>query len=127
MRSIGLKLIPIEFPASINADNLRFILHTEASAAFDEIVQNGRIDLIKTGDRPYVLRIRQFVPGVEYIQANRVRTILMQDLNKALKDAAMDPVHTEGYNVNIEPGADIRATIYTYLKTLPEYKDCEDT
>lgn len=48
-------------------------------------------------------------------------------VNKALKDATMDPVYTEGYNVCLEPGTDVRATIYTYLKTLPDYKNCEDT
>jgi len=37
-------------------------------------------------NRPYRFRVRRFTPGVEYIQANRVRTILMQDFSKALKD-----------------------------------------
>ena len=47
-------------------------------------------------------------------------------LNKAVKDASMDPVYTEGYNINIDPGTDIRASIYSYLKTLPDYKNSKD-
>jgi len=85
-RSLGIELIPLEFPQSISARNLGFVLHTEGAAVFDDLVLNGEIDSMTDSNRPYRFRVRRFTPGVEYIQANRVRTILMQNFNKALKD-----------------------------------------
>ena len=85
-RSLGIELIPLEFPQSISARNLGFVLHIEGAAVFDDIVLSGEIDSMTDSNRPYRFRVRRFTPGVEYIQANRVRTILMQDFSKALKD-----------------------------------------
>ena len=85
-RSLGIELIPLEFPQSISAGNLGFVLHIEGAAVFDDIVRSGEIDSMSNSNRPYRFRVRRFTPGVEYIQANRVRTILMQDFSKALKD-----------------------------------------
>lgn len=85
-RSLGIELIPLEFPQSISAGNLGFVLHIEGAAVFDDIVLSGEIDSMTDSNRPYRFRVRRFTPGVEYIQANRVRTILMQDFSKALKD-----------------------------------------
>jgi len=84
-RSLEIDLIPLEFSQSISAGNLGFVLHTEGAAVFDDIVLSGEIDSMTDSNRPYRFRVRRFTPGVEYIQANRVRTVLMQDLNKALK------------------------------------------
>lgn len=47
-------------------------------------------------------------------------------VNKALRDALMDPVYIEGYNISIDPEIDIRTAIYIYLKSLPEYKNSKD-
>lgn len=85
-RSLGIELIPLEFPKSISASNLGFVLHVEGAAVFDDLVLSGEIDSMTDSNRPYRFRVRRFTPGVEYIQANRVRTILMQDFSKALKD-----------------------------------------
>lgn len=84
-RSLGIKLLPVELPRSISSGNIGFVLHTEGAAAFDDIVRDGRIDSMNN-NRPYRFRTRRFVLAVEYIQANRVRTILMQNLNSAIKD-----------------------------------------
>ncbi|MFC1513619.1 amidase [candidate division KSB1 bacterium] len=86
IKSLGVELIPLELPSSISSANLGFVLHTEGAAVFDEIVMNGDIDSMTNSNRPYRFRARRFIPAVEYIQANRVRTLLIQNLNKALKD-----------------------------------------
>lgn len=85
-RSQGIELIPLEFPESISSENLGFVLHIEGAAAFDDLVLSGEIDSMENSNRPYRFRLRRFTPGVEYVQANRVRTVLMQDLNVALKN-----------------------------------------
>jgi len=83
--SLGIELIPLELPRDVSSRDIGFVLHTEGAAAFDDIVRDGRIDSM-TNNRPYRFRVRRFVPAVEYIQANRVRTVLMQNMNNAIKD-----------------------------------------
>lgn len=85
LRSLGIELIPVELPGSLASSNIGYVLHTESAAAFDEITRSGEIDLVPN-NRPHTFRVRRFVPAVEYINAMRVRTILMQELNESLKD-----------------------------------------
>ncbi|MFC1562074.1 amidase [candidate division KSB1 bacterium] len=85
LRSLGIDLIPIRFPDTVATGNLGFILHTESAAMFDRIVRDGSIDTMDDSSRPYTFRIRRFVPGAEYIQANRARTLLMQEMSRTLE------------------------------------------
>ena len=77
LRGLGLKLIPVDVP-DIPYDSMRIILTAEAAAAFDELtrsdrdkllVQQGRFDWANT------FRTARFIPAVDYINANRVRTL----------------------------------------------------
>jgi len=68
--------LPLEYPV----DALRIILNVEAAAAFDELTRSGRDDLLVRQVKrawPNVFRTSRLVPAVEYVQANRVRTMLM--------------------------------------------------
>ncbi len=85
LRSLGIELIDVELPDTIDNANLRFLHHVESAAMFEDIVRDGRIDSIEHSDRPERLRVRQLVPGVQYLQANRARTILMQEFNNAIR------------------------------------------
>jgi Asp-tRNA(Asn)/Glu-tRNA(Gln) amidotransferase A subunit family amidase len=88
LRSLGIEPIPIELP-EFPSRALRFILSTEAAAAFDELTRSGRDDLLVRQDRgawPNIFRAARFIPAVEYIQANRLRTILMQRMAETMKD-----------------------------------------
>lgn len=84
LRGLGVDLIPVNFDlATLGVDpySLSFILSAEAGAAFQELVLSGRDDLLVRQERnawPNVFRAAQFIPAVEYIQANRQRTLLMQ-------------------------------------------------
>jgi Asp-tRNA(Asn)/Glu-tRNA(Gln) amidotransferase A subunit family amidase len=64
-----------------------FILVVEAAAAFDKVTRND-IDnnLVRQDDRawPNRLRTHRSVPAVEYLQANRVRRIAMQEMDRTL-------------------------------------------
>jgi Asp-tRNA(Asn)/Glu-tRNA(Gln) amidotransferase A subunit family amidase len=84
MRRLGANLIPIELP-NYPVANIRFVLSTEGAAAFDELTRSGREDLLKQQDSgawPNTFRERRFVPAVEYLQAQRIRYLLVQDMAK---------------------------------------------
>ena len=84
MRDLGAELLPVEWP-DYPVENLSFVLSTEAAAAFDELTRSGAEDLLvqqKAGSWPNTFRRRRFVPAVEYLQAQRIRYLLVQDTAK---------------------------------------------
>ncbi len=85
LRDLGVKLVPVELPDQYPVDSMAFILTAEASAAFDDLTRSGRDDLLERQVRdawPNVLRQGQLIPAVEYIRANRIRTLLMQAMER---------------------------------------------
>ncbi len=77
LHSIGVKLIPVELP-KLPWDAMVPLLTAEAAAAFDELTMSGRDKLLTEQgpeDWPNDFRIARFYPAVEYIQANRARTL----------------------------------------------------
>lgn len=88
LRGMGLELVPIELP-DLPIDALSFILNAEAASAFDELTRSGRDDLLVRQVRnawPNVFRQSRLIPAVEYIQANRVRTVAMQRMAELMKE-----------------------------------------
>jgi Asp-tRNA(Asn)/Glu-tRNA(Gln) amidotransferase A subunit family amidase len=93
LRELGADLIPVELP-DYPVGALGFILSAEAAAAFDELTRSGRDDLMVRQVRdawPNVFRASRFIPAVEYIQANRVRYLIMQDMQKIDVDVYVAP------------------------------------
>jgi Asp-tRNA(Asn)/Glu-tRNA(Gln) amidotransferase A subunit family amidase len=79
-RKAGAKLEPARLP-DFPTQALRFILSTEAAAAFDDLTRSKGIDQLVSqgpGDWPNTFRTHRFVPAVEYIRAQRARTLLMR-------------------------------------------------
>lgn len=88
LRSLGATLIPVELPKRYPVSDLSFLLGAEAAAAFDELTRTNRDDLLVRQIRnawPNVFRAARFIPAVEYIQANRIRTLLIQDMQELMK------------------------------------------
>jgi Asp-tRNA(Asn)/Glu-tRNA(Gln) amidotransferase A subunit family amidase len=82
LQALGVDLRPIEMP-DFPVQALRLIMDAETAAAFDELVLTGAADLLEKqgkGDRPNNLRHARLIPAVEYIQANRARTILLRKM-----------------------------------------------
>ena len=75
---LGAKLEPVELPA-FNANQLGFILTVEAAAAFDELTRSRGTDLMERSSWPATFRAARFVPAVEYLRAQRIRTMLMRE------------------------------------------------
>lgn len=88
LEELGAELIPIELP-DIDVRSLSFILSAEAGAAFDELTRSGKDDLLVRQVKnawPNVFRMSRFIPAVEYINANRVRTILINEMQKLFEE-----------------------------------------
>jgi Asp-tRNA(Asn)/Glu-tRNA(Gln) amidotransferase A subunit family amidase len=89
LRGLGVQLKPIMLPTSVPVEPLGVILWTEATAAFDELTRSGKDDTLKrqVADAwPNVFRQGQLTPAVEYIRANRFRTLLMAEMEKLFAD-----------------------------------------
>ena len=88
LREIGVDLIPIALPEHAGMDALTMLLVDEA-AVFDELTRSGRDELlIKDRREPEAMLIRtsRLVPGVEYLQMNRVRMLLMENMARTMAD-----------------------------------------
>jgi len=86
LERLGAALVPIELP-DYPVESLAFILSAEAAAAFDELTRSNRDDLMVRQVRdawPNVFRASRFIPAVEYINANRVRYMLIQEMQKVM-------------------------------------------
>ena len=86
LEKAGAKLQPIELP-KFSAGTLRFILSAEAAAAFDDITRDGRVNQLSgqsPNDWPNTFRTSRFIPAVEYIRAQRARTLLMREMEKLM-------------------------------------------
>lgn len=88
LKKLGATLVPIELP-KYPMNDLAIILSAEAGAAFDELTRSGKDDLLVRQIKnawPNVFRASRFIPAVEYIQANRIRTLVINDMQKIMKD-----------------------------------------
>ncbi len=83
IQSLGVTLLPVHLPDDIPVPALGIILWAEASAAFDELTRSNRDDMLVLQTKeawPNFFRQGRFVPAVEYIQANRIRTQLIMEV-----------------------------------------------
>jgi len=88
LKELGAELIPVELP-DVDVNSLSFILSAEAGAVFDELTRSNRDDLLVRQIKnawPNTFRSARFIPAVEYINANRVRTILINEMGKLFEE-----------------------------------------
>ena len=87
LKEMGAEMVPIELPILPYRD-LIIVLAAESGAAFEELTLSNRDDLMVKQDKnawPSGFRSAHFIPAIDYIQANRARTILIEQLNKTMK------------------------------------------
>ena len=87
-RKAGATLVPIALP-DLPASAIYAVLNAEAGAMFDELTRSGAINqLVDKGpnSRANQLRASRFIPAVEYIRAQRVRTLLVLEMNRIFTD-----------------------------------------
>lgn len=86
-----------EYP--VNA--MLVILMAEAATAFDELTRDGSDEQLVSQGRnswPNSFRAARFIPAVEYLRAQRLRTLLMADFCTAIEglDALVHPNYAAG-------------------------------
>jgi Asp-tRNA(Asn)/Glu-tRNA(Gln) amidotransferase A subunit family amidase len=80
LRSMGVNLIEVTLP-KLPYQAVTPVLQAEGAAAFDELTRSGRDKLLTQQgphDWPNVFRVARFYPAVEYVNAMRARTMIMQ-------------------------------------------------
>ncbi len=100
LRGLGIDLIPIELP-DMPIGALSIILTAEAAAAFEDLTLSGQDDLLKRQDEnawPNIFRQARFIPAVEYIQANRIRTVAMRRMEEIFEKVDVYVVPSYGGN-----------------------------
>jgi Asp-tRNA(Asn)/Glu-tRNA(Gln) amidotransferase A subunit family amidase len=82
LRDLGLKPVPVKLPEKIPVGPLRHILEVESAAAFDELTRQG----VTAGlnEWPGIFRQSMFISAVDYLRANRVRTLLMREMETVM-------------------------------------------
>jgi len=99
LKQMGVDLIPVELP-KLPYGAMTPLLTAEAAAAFDELTTSGR-DKLLTEQGPYDwpndFRVARFYPAVEYIQANRARTLAVQQVSALFEkvDVIVTPTNGE--------------------------------
>lgn len=88
LRELGAKLVPMALP-DYDYGIMSFILNAEAAAAFDDLTRSNRDDELVRQIKnawPNAFRTARFIPAVEYIQANRLRYKIIQEMEAILED-----------------------------------------
>ncbi len=87
LKELGAELVPIQLP-QMPYNDLVIILSAECGAAFQDLVISGKDDLMVMQNKnawPNTFRGAQFISAATYINANRVRTLLIQQINEQIK------------------------------------------
>jgi Asp-tRNA(Asn)/Glu-tRNA(Gln) amidotransferase A subunit family amidase len=82
LRAMGVDLQPVALP-NLPYGDMSPLLTAEAAAAFDDLTVSGRDRLLteqSADDWPNLFRVSRFYPAVEYIQANRARTLAIRQM-----------------------------------------------
>ncbi len=87
LKRAGVDMKPVEYTE--DGPTIRFLLEAEAAAAFDDITRDGQVRTLRgqnQGDWPNTFRTARLVPAVEYIRAQRARTLLVGKFEKFMAD-----------------------------------------
>lgn len=88
LRAAGANLRPAKIP-EFPAEALLILLSAEAAEAFDEATRDDRVAKLsgqKPSNWPNLFRAARTIPAVEYIRANRARTLLMEAWERFFAD-----------------------------------------
>lgn len=87
LRRAGIELVPIELP-DLPARDLVMTISVEGATAFDELTRSGRDSMMVQQHKnawPNVFRAGRFITAVEYLQAQRVRSLIIQQMHEKIK------------------------------------------
>lgn len=100
MRAQGAKLEEMTLP-DFPTNAINFILDAEGAAAFDDLTRSGEVNDIKNSSWGNTFRTSRFIPAVEYIRAQRARTLLGRQMEAVMSkyDVFLSP--TGGASLSI--------------------------
>jgi Asp-tRNA(Asn)/Glu-tRNA(Gln) amidotransferase A subunit family amidase len=101
-RRLGINLVAVDLP-DVAYDPMRIILNAEAAAAFDELTRSDRDkELVQQGkfDWPNSFRTSRFIPAVDYVNANRLRSIAIQKWDELMRTVDVIVTPTGAANLN---------------------------
>lgn len=102
LREHDVELHAISLP-NIPVESMSFIISAEAAAAFDPLTRSDRDDLLVRQERfawPNVFRAARFIPAVEYLQANRLRRVLVEETEALFEKGVLDVILAPCFNGN---------------------------
>ena len=111
-KKMGIEPKPVQLPTNIPFNGFDVILRSESGAFFDDLVRSGQVDVMveqHRRSRANSLRQSRFIPAVEYLQANRHRQLLIEEMHNIMKE----------YDVLISPSFGNRQLIITNLTGHP--------
>ncbi|MGE3191607.1 MAG: amidase, partial [Vicinamibacterales bacterium] len=77
LRGLGVNLVPFELP-DMPLDAIGGVLGVESGASFDQALRGGRLARMTNKGRANGMRSAHLVPAVDYLQAQRVRMMVME-------------------------------------------------
>jgi Asp-tRNA(Asn)/Glu-tRNA(Gln) amidotransferase A subunit family amidase len=101
LKAMGVELHPLELKASVDVSSMLISLYVEGAAAFDEMTRLEMDELLVAQHRnawPNLFRSSRFIPAVEYLQANRFRNILIEEIHALFSE--YDVIVTPSYGGN---------------------------
>lgn len=96
LKGKGIELHPLELKTSMNPGPIVNMLIVEGAAAFDELTRLDLDDQMvaqRKNSWPNIFRAARFIPGVEYVQMSRQRSLLIEEMHELMK----------GYDVIVTP------------------------
>ncbi|MFN3997489.1 amidase [Algoriphagus sp.] len=96
LKAQGIELHPLELKTSMNPGPITNMLIVEGAAAFDELTRLDLDDQMvaqRKNSWPNIFRAARFIPGVEYVQMSRQRSLLIEEMHELMK----------GYDVIVTP------------------------
>ncbi|MFN5169825.1 MAG: amidase [Cyclobacteriaceae bacterium] len=103
-QKLGAQLVPVALPDSIPYSGFDVILRAEAGAYFDELVlthQDRQLGEQDASSRANSLRQARFIPAVEYLQANRQRSVLIEKMDRLMRGFDLVLAPAEGRNLSL--------------------------
>lgn len=88
-RKLGIEPEKVAMPEGYPFKVFDIILRAESGAFFDELLLSGRDSLLEEqhkDSRANSLRQSRFIPAVEYLQANRHRRLLIEEMQDLIED-----------------------------------------
>ncbi|WP_194775091.1 amidase [Pararhodonellum marinum] len=101
IRELGFELEEIKLETSVDVGSMIIMLMAEGAAAFDELTRLDLDDQLVAqhkGAWPNLFRAARFIPAVEYIQASRYRSQLIEEVHHLFKD--YDVIITPSFSGN---------------------------